>query len=540
MLKDPGSGRLLFAKLSPLFLVLLTPWPATAATVGSCTVVAVSSATNQTSQVAADEDPPPIDDFSEYTYSVPSAGVGTFADCPISRTFPNPISDIRVTLVSGTADDIGYVGNLQVTDAPPSCSQVGSVQAPVDVTSQVTVSGDTASLVLRALENCCCQTGWGQATQSDRSNAVLHWEVSFAAPKIEITLDPPPANDQYTIDASPGMPTIRAKARVVGLTPDPTPSTTFTWTASLIVHENQPSRDVDFAPDIVQSTTTVGQAPYTLQFNDRGAFRGGRLKLKATATVNGRSLTGETPAGLKIDGANPQRSTIQAYIDGLSLGGHGLNNADVADVFKRMACQESLGQRQFNAAANGGVGPALISFDDGVGLLQITNNPCEPFRGCPDVIFSWQENADAARRVLRDRIAFAAGYPGRLSKLQEYQNFISNTINPQRVAAGRSPIKGAPTANFTTNGAFGSNPPNQLLEDGVRGYNGWAGVTEFGSVLHEFAPDTNFLVNATDAQLRGLNNNPAFWLRVPVDKRPGVGDPDYINNLKAKSPQCGG
>jgi len=536
MSKGLGSGRA-FA-----FLVLLIPWPAVAATTGSCSVMALSSRAGLPARAAATSDPMPVDDMVEYTYSVPSAGVGTFADCPISRTFPDPISDIRVTIVSGTADDIGFVGSLQVTDAPPSCANVGSVQAPVDVTSQVTVDGNTASLVLRALENCCCVTGWGQATQSDRSNAVLHWEVSFAGPKIEVTLDPSPANNQYVIDAAPTMPMVQAKARVVGVTPDPTPTTTFTWTASLIVHENVPSRDVDFASDISQNVTTLGQNLYVLQLLNGGDFRGGKLKLKATATANGQSLTGESPDGLKIDGTNPQRTTIQAYLDGLHLAGHGLSDADVGDALKRMACQES-GQREFNASANGGVGSAYISSDDGVGLFQITSSPCDPFRGCRNAMFNWQTNADSGAKALGDKIAFAVGFPNRLSMLPEYKDFIANTINPQRKAAGLRPIQGAPAPRFTTNGAVGSNPPDELLEDGVRGYNGWPGTTEFGAVLHEFTPDTTFLLNATNEQLRGINNDPAVWRRVLASERPqgpGNGDPAYLDHVRAQSPQCGG
>ncbi len=122
---------------------------------------------------------PPIDDFTEYTYAVSSSGVGSVADFPVQRTFDNPIKTIRVTIVSGQADDIGYVGSLLVTDVAPACARVGAVTASVDVTSAVTVSGSTASFVLRAVENCCCFTGWGAATEGGRQNARFHWEVTF-------------------------------------------------------------------------------------------------------------------------------------------------------------------------------------------------------------------------------------------------------------------------------------------------------------------------------------------------------------------------
>lgn len=125
---------------------------------------------------------PDIDDFTEHTYSVRSSGIGTFADRLVERTFDEPISEICVTIVAGDADDIGYVGALQVTNTPARCAGVGRVQEPVDVTDEVTVEGDRASLLLRAEENCCCVTGWGSATQGDRLDARLHWQVSLGPP----------------------------------------------------------------------------------------------------------------------------------------------------------------------------------------------------------------------------------------------------------------------------------------------------------------------------------------------------------------------
>jgi hypothetical protein len=139
-----------------------------------------------------------IDDFTEHTYSVRAGPRGTSADLPVSRTFARPIQSLKVTIVDGQADDIGFVGSLQVTDTPSPCSRVGAVVAPVDVTSQVTISGATASLLLRAQEGCCCSTGWGQATQTGRRNAQLHWEVTLRPP------DPP--LDSYNSHEAQGIP----------------------------------------------------------------------------------------------------------------------------------------------------------------------------------------------------------------------------------------------------------------------------------------------------------------------------------------------
>ena len=85
-----------------------------------------------------------------------------------------------MTLVAGSADDVGYVGNMQVTNrSPGTCGPIGTVTAPIDVTSQVTIDYDKASLVLRAQENCIKTTGWGSATEAGRTDARLHWEVTL-------------------------------------------------------------------------------------------------------------------------------------------------------------------------------------------------------------------------------------------------------------------------------------------------------------------------------------------------------------------------
>lgn len=120
-----------------------------------------------------------IDDFTEYTYSAPSAGIGSFADFPVSRTFAEPILSLQLFIVSGRADDIGYVGSRLVTNVPGQCQDVGTVTSVQDVTDQVTINGNTASFLLRAQENCCCVTGWGTATQGDRANARFHWVVTL-------------------------------------------------------------------------------------------------------------------------------------------------------------------------------------------------------------------------------------------------------------------------------------------------------------------------------------------------------------------------
>lgn len=125
------------------------------------------------------DQPGPIDDYTTHSHVVrPALSTGSFLDLLVTRQFSAPIEDIKVTIVDGQADDTGFIGDLQVTNAT-GCSGVGAVQSPVDVTSEVMLSGDEATLLLRAQENCCCATGWGSAPSSSPRPAKLHWEVEL-------------------------------------------------------------------------------------------------------------------------------------------------------------------------------------------------------------------------------------------------------------------------------------------------------------------------------------------------------------------------
>ena len=120
-----------------------------------------------------------ITDFTSYTYVVQAGSIGSFADYPVTRTFDRQIVSLKLYIEAGRADDIGYVGSRLVTSVLTSCSDVGTVTSEQDVTDQVTINGNTASFVLRAKENCCCKTGWGSATQSDRADALFKWVVTL-------------------------------------------------------------------------------------------------------------------------------------------------------------------------------------------------------------------------------------------------------------------------------------------------------------------------------------------------------------------------
>jgi len=123
-----------------------------------------------------------IDDVSEHQSPVPAVPVGAFADCPVLRTFARPIATIMLSILKGsTVDDTGYVGAMRVTAEHQGCNGPHEeVLETVDVTSQVTVNGSSATFLLRAQETCCCFTGWGyQTNPGSLPGAKMHWQVTL-------------------------------------------------------------------------------------------------------------------------------------------------------------------------------------------------------------------------------------------------------------------------------------------------------------------------------------------------------------------------
>lgn len=360
-----------------------------------------------------------------------------------------------------------------------------------------------------------------------------------------------PQHNRYVIDSTPAMPRITA---VVSGPSQPGTSPSFAWTVHLSINMKARNRsnsgcatgaEVTFDKDFVQNATAVLGQPLEVGFK-RGVFRGGRLKLVSSGSLNNVQVRLETPDGLRIDGLNPGRRHIQEAIDDEipPSGVGGLRQTDIQDAIKRMACRES-GQRQFDARPEGGAGPEYVACDNGVGVLQITHtNRCRhPFADCPDVIFNWRENIAIAVRNLEDKVEVARQYPSIVRINPKYAEFIARSINPHRVDLGLRPlpVTPPPVPEFFSDGRIGSPNPNQLLEDAIRGYNGFLGTDPlFGLPLHEFTIDTDFLIHVPDEAVEGLNRNPRVWRRVgPPERRPERGDPLYVNNVINKSPGCG-
>jgi hypothetical protein len=305
-----------------------------------------------------------------------------------------------------------------------------------------------------------------------------------------------------TAATGPQMPVIAAWARIVGVIGlDPTPTTQFTWTVQVRFQASGCAHGPNRAINDDFSVTAVGPN-CTINFP---RVRGGDLTLFCDADLPDACLESHTN-GLKIRGTNPLRTE--------------LNTALTTQTLRQIAVQESR-QRQFIAAANGGVGECPLWSGDnlgGVGLFQIT-------RPAPtdDEVWDWLANSNQGIHIFNQKMATARGYPRRVRNSQGFRDLVTRF----NAARGGPPIPVA-LPDFTA---------AQLDDDTVRGYNGWAGRDGFGHELHEFRVARDAAGNLVVAIDPTTGAGTAQWERVPVADRPQrTGDPDYVNHVRGRTP----
>jgi glycosyltransferase involved in cell wall biosynthesis len=395
-------------------------------------------------------------------------------------------------------------------------------------TPDTSTSGYALASIWQYLQNCSINVNNTSLSPVDLDSASMRDPSSAAAtvrplralgampspsqgpPKLQLVL--PAAGTQFAIDANAQMPSITARAQITGVTPDPTPTTAFTWTVQVQFQASGcphgPTRTITM-PSIVQ-TVTGGQ--FTIPFS---LVRGGQLTIKVQATVGGTTLEAQS-SGLTIVGTNPPIASIQAALP--------------HDTLRRIARFES-GDRQFNAAAGGGQGPCpLFSADNlgGVGIFQITSPaPTD------DQVWSWRANVAGGIQIFNQKVRIARGYPAQVRGSTGFKNLV-NAFNQKRIQQGLAAIP--VTLPDFTSGDFNTNL-QQLELDSIRGFNGWGGHDAFGFPLHEFrvALDVqgNLIVNVNAAGTSGT----ASWVQVPASARPqNFGDPNYVAHVLATSP----
>jgi hypothetical protein len=328
---------------------------------------------------------------------------------------------------------------------------------------------------------------------------------------IQIMADAP--DGIYWINQQPHMPAIHLRARVLGITPDPTPHANFEWTVR-IRYQAPPTLDgavrsinYDLPPHCV-----VG-GNYTPDFG--GVIRGGDLSVVVRVRVRGKVYRKDLD-GLRILGENPSRADIHDMLP--------------HDVLRRIARLES-NDRQFEPN-----GLPMWSADGkgGVGIMQLTNPPPSD-----DQVWNWRLNVAGGAALFHKEVAPSSEYPEQLRASMGLRA-MAGQYNALRAKNHLKPLQ-LFLPEFTW-GDFGEHL-GQVDLNAIRCYNGLAGSDGFGNPLQEFRVATDVVngqrilrvVNIDEKKLTGQ----LVWERVPCQDRPAVGDPNYVNDVLAESPGSG-
>lgn len=331
---------------------------------------------------------------------------------------------------------------------------------------------------------------------------------------------------------SPAMPTINGiSAKVVGVSPDPTPTTSFDWIAQVNLMGGDCNHGTTVTAPAVTTTVVGGQ--FTPDFNGtyNGVLYGGQFQMTATATIGGQTFTGDTKQQPNNDdehilGNNPSQTDVMAALPHNAL--------------RAIACRESPpGAVQFVADFSGIAGACPYWSSDnafGAGIMQLT--PYTQYG--VQILWDWTQNVQGGIGKFNGIPDQNPGYYPNLVAGSNSFNAAVNQINQQRVA-NHLPQITVEVPDFTS-GDYNANLQQREL-NAIRGYNGYAGTDHWGFHLREFqvTMDPNNpavpLLTINAQTLVGTTQ----WLRVPAAQRPQrVGDPNYVNNVLAQMPLNGG
>jgi hypothetical protein len=258
-------------------------------------------------------------------------------------------------------------------------------------------------------------TGWseGLGTGKDYTTIKYAQESAPAPPRVEI-VEPQP-NDVFWIEAEPepAMPIIRSRARIVGVTPDPTPVTRFSWQAECEYTTTvwTPAyEDGEYVGGTYLAHRFVylfpPEGPKGLEgeawnIDFRNTFCGGTLTVSVTASIAGNELRDSVT--VYIRGRNPNKETVK----------EALLDEESNIILQAVSFKEST-FRQFTD------GVPLYGAPGGYGLMQIDVPPnyfwVRP-QGHPSngelrewqnrLMWNWRYNIDQGRRTFQERLAMS-------------------------------------------------------------------------------------------------------------------------------------
>ena len=385
------------------------------------------------------------------------------------------------------------------------------------------------------------------------------WRLVLVAPPAGQFLMTHPG--QPAGDSGPLMPMLEGfSVRIVGVDPDPTDTTEFTWTLKL-AHTTRATADRRYATEVTYTITSTGGtlsadclrttrgrvtvgpgAPAAGAARNSGAevaAAGGLLTVRVAATIRGTAHDVASTAAYRVLAAdNPDRAAILAELGRVYT-------AVEAPWLARISCQETR-RRQFhpfagtseNAARFTGPGEPVMNFigDGGAGLMQVT----EPRPG-PGALWDWRQNVRESRAVWQEKQRWVTRY---VTSVRETIAALAGERGPNvvtRVQLARAAQRLPPIARFVVPDLT----DDQRAENTVRGFNGFAGrsriVAGRGQPEFDIALEGPAESQRVAVALSGPDAAPIAtlrWERVPPAERPARGDPNYVEHIRVV--QCPG
>ena len=372
----------------------------------------------------------------------------------------------------------------------------------------------------------------------DTCAASLQAEVDTNIVQLQInspcTDNPALCSLSNTLSPPPAMPMIQGlSAKIVGIDPDPTPNTTFNWTAQVTLQAGDCNfNGATIAAPAVTETVVGGQWTPNFAGAYGSTLYGGQLDIQATATVQGLNLTGDTKKQPNNDdehilGVNPALSDVMSSLPHNTL--------------RAIACDESRGIQFVSDNSPQQIAGAcpLWSHDNlqGVGVMQLT--PYSSFG--TQVVWDWTQNTAAGTTLLGQKTLSPGRYAQQVSGSTLFNQIVTNMQTA--LAQQGITLSDIIIPDFTV-GTFNSNAQalGQHELEAIRYYNGFGGHDIFGFVLHEFqvqmATGQTFALTPINPTTHVAST---IWQEVPASQRPqSFGDPNYVGNVTSQPPLNGG
>jgi hypothetical protein len=130
--------------------------------------------------------------------------------------------------------------------------------------------------------------------------------------EIKVIIVSPKKGDIFYIDSTPKMPTIKCRAQITGISPDPTSITNFFWKANLSYEWHRVDKKITEIAGSQSFPFTQNVIGGTWKPDFGNTIMGGILQIAVVVTINGKKY--EDNVSVEIRGENPDKAALKAEL----------------------------------------------------------------------------------------------------------------------------------------------------------------------------------------------------------------------------------